>query len=96
MIDEANLAKQLLEVTPVGSTVSDVWGLILGDRIAYFRRKNAMKLSKLLHIEAERLGGKLDPSRIPDPASRINLHMSGQSPLQKSLMTLFKQCSQSC
>lgn len=68
MIDEINLAKQLIESTPKGvaDTANDVWGLILGDKIAFYRRKNAMKLSKLLHDEAQRLGGKLDPGRIPD------------------------------
>lgn len=67
MIDE-NLAKQLIESTPksVADSLNDVWGLILGDKIAFYRRRNAMKLSRLLHDEAERLGGRLDPSRIPD------------------------------
>lgn len=68
MVEEAKLAKELLEVVPEGvaATGNDIWGLILGDKIAFYRRRNAMRLSKRLHEEAERLGTKLDPERIPD------------------------------
>ena len=68
MIEEANLAKELLASSPSGirESVNDVWGLILGDRLSYYRCANAMKLSKKLHEEAERLGGRINPDRVPD------------------------------
>lgn len=68
MIEETKLAQKLIESTPapIAQTGGDIWGLILGDRMAYFRRKNSMKLSRKLHDEAKKLGGKIDTSRIPD------------------------------
>jgi hypothetical protein len=68
MVAEVKLAKELLDATPhaFASTGNDIWGLILGDKIAFYRRRNAMKLSKRLQEEAEKLGGKIDPQRVPD------------------------------
>jgi hypothetical protein len=68
MIGETKIAKELIESTsrPLADSAADIWGLILGDRLAFFRRKNAIALSKRLHEEAERLGTKIDPSRVPD------------------------------
>jgi hypothetical protein len=65
---EGKLAKELLELAPTGvrQSVNDVWGIILGDKLSFYRHRNAMALSRKLHEEAEKLGGKLNPERIPD------------------------------
>jgi hypothetical protein len=65
---EPHLARELLEIVPSGirESVNDVWGIILGDKLSYYRQRNALKLSKKLHEEVTKLGGKMLPDRVPD------------------------------
>ena len=68
MADPTHLATELVRsgAKPLLDSVGDVWGLILGDRIAFYRRANAMKLSKRLHEQAQKMGGQIDTDKIPD------------------------------
>jgi hypothetical protein len=53
-------------MTPIGGTLSESWAALLGDRVAYWRAKNAMQYRPLLAAEAARLGLKLNAAKIPD------------------------------
>ncbi|MBD8699287.1 hypothetical protein IFT54_05590 [Sphingomonas sp. CFBP 13714] len=53
-------------MAPVGGTLSETWSALIGDRVAYWRAKNAMKYRPLLTEEASRLGLKLNAAKIPD------------------------------
>ncbi len=53
-------------MAPVGGTLSDTWSGLVGDRVAYWRARNALRYRPLLAQEAARLGLKLNPARIPD------------------------------
>lgn len=48
------------------STAGDVWGALLGDRIAGWRMTNAMNSAAKAHEEAAKRGLKLEPSRVPN------------------------------
>lgn len=51
---------------PVGGTLSDAWAIAIGDRMASWRARNAMKYQPLLQEEAARLGLKVNYAKIPD------------------------------
>ena len=53
-------------LTPIGGTLSEAWAVLMGDRVAYWRAKNAMQYRPLLAEEAARLGLKLNAAKIPD------------------------------
>lgn len=59
-----DLARELL--SPVGQTLSDTWSTAIGDRVGFWRAKNAMRYQLLLAEEAKRLGLKVNPTKIPD------------------------------
>ena len=51
---------------PVGSTLGDAWAIAIGDRMAGWRARNAMKYQPLLQQEAARLGLTINHAKIPD------------------------------
>ena len=51
---------------PIGTTLSDAWALAIGDRMASWRARNAMKYQPLLQQEAARLGLTIKHAKIPD------------------------------
>lgn len=53
-------------MAPVGGTMSETWAALIGDRVSYWRAKNAMQYRPLLSEEAARLGLRLSPSKIPE------------------------------
>lgn len=59
-----DLARDLL--APVGQTLSDAWNMAIGDRMGYWRAKNALRYQPLLAQEAGRLGLKLNLAKVPD------------------------------
>lgn len=59
------LIKSGLDSGPLGS-LGDAWQALWGDRIASWRLKNAMALQLSINAEAERLGLRVDTSRVPE------------------------------
>lgn len=57
-------ARQAL--APVGSSLSDAWSAVIGDRIAAWRLKNAADLQVAVNREVRKLGLKLNHSKIPE------------------------------
>jgi hypothetical protein len=51
---------------PIGTTLSDVWAVAVGDRMTSWRVRNAMKYQPLLQQEAARLGLTINHAKIPD------------------------------
>ena len=53
-------------MAPVGATLSDSWAALVGDKVAYWRARNALRYRPLLTAEADRLGLRINASKIPD------------------------------
>lgn len=53
-------------LSPLGSTLSDAWQLVLGDRVATWRLMNAAKLQEKINLRVSELGLRLNLSKIPD------------------------------
>lgn len=58
------IAKDAL--APVGSTLSDVWAGLIGDKVAAWRLKNIMATQKEVFEEARRAGLTINTSKIPE------------------------------
>ena len=53
-------------MSPVGGTLSEGWAALVGDRVSFWRARNAMRYRPLLAQEAARLGLRLNPAKVPD------------------------------
>ncbi|RYF23262.1 MAG: hypothetical protein EOO77_02460 [Oxalobacteraceae bacterium] len=66
-----DLARELL--SPVGQTLSDAWSTAIGDRMGFWRAKNAMRYQLLLAEQAKRLGLKVNPQKSPTAMRSLGL-----------------------
>ena len=56
----------LATVTGVGLTLTDTWQVVIGDRIAAYRLKNAVALQSKVEAELKKSGLKLNAAKVPD------------------------------
>jgi len=66
-LEIGNLIKPAQDaLAPVGGTLSDIWQGVVGDRVAAWRLKNAVKIQCEIHRELEEAGLALNASKIPE------------------------------
>lgn len=62
----AKTGKLAGELLKSSGALSDLWQVLLGDRVSHWRVRNAARMQHKTTAEVERLGLKLNPSRLPD------------------------------
>lgn len=53
-------------LAPVGGTLTELWQGVVGDRVAAWRLKNAVKIQSDIHEELKKAGLALNTSKIPE------------------------------
>jgi len=56
----------LSAVAPVGQALGETWAVLIGDRVAAWRLRNAASLQRAVIDEAQRFGLTVDRSRVPE------------------------------
>jgi hypothetical protein len=67
MIDPREIIVTANEIAkPFAGTLGDAWAVLIGDRMAVWRLRNAIKLQEKVLVELKARGLALNPARIPD------------------------------
>lgn len=60
------MAPAVKAMTPIGTTLSDTWSALVGDRVSAWRLKNAAALQAAVAVQVKSLGLRIDRSKVPE------------------------------